>query len=494
MRQAVEILTVFVALVPLLILAKRAHVAYPIVLVLGGVVIGFIPGMPTVQFDPDFILVVFLPPLLYWAALTAPVQEIARHVRSIGLLAVVLVFVTIAAVAAIGHAALGLSWPVAIVLGAIVAPTDEVAAAAIAEDLGVSRWIVAMIEGESLLNDAAALVTYRIAIAAVVVGMPSLSEGLERFVFAAAGGIGFGLVVGYVATSVRRRLTDPAIDNTMSLLTPFLAYIPADALGLSGVLATVSAGLYLARAYPTAISSRARLQVFGFWATFGFIANATIFLLLGLQLRSVLNGVAALSPVRLALDAGLVTATLIAVRFTWVFAASYRRRRPWQPVFIVAWTGMRGGISLAAAMAIPFLAGTRPFPDRDLIIFVTFVVILVTLAGQGSLLPFLIRRLGLAGTATEEQEYAEAQKLILAASFQELDALEGEHGAPPEVLAHLRAGFRFRGSKDYRRVEHMLVKARRKEIVRMRDAGLIDSAVLLRLQRQLDLDEVGLDY
>ncbi|HXF33639.1 MAG TPA: cation:proton antiporter, partial [Candidatus Acidoferrales bacterium] len=259
MRQADEILTVFIALVPLLILARRAHIAYPIVLVLGGIVIGFVPGLPTVQFDPDFILVAFLPPLLYWAALTAPVHEIARNGRAVALLAVVLVFVTIAAVAWVAHAALGLAWPVAIVLGAIVAPTDEVAAAAIAEDLGVSRSIVATIEGESLLNDAAALVTYRIAIAAVVVGMPSPSEGVVRFVGAAVGGIVLGLIVGYVATSVRRRLHDLAIDNTVSLLTPFLAYIPADALGLSGVLATVSAGLHLARAYPTAISSHARL-------------------------------------------------------------------------------------------------------------------------------------------------------------------------------------------------------------------------------------------
>src|SRR3954471_14744535 len=344
----------FVIVAGLNVVAHRLSIPYPIVLVLGGLVVGAVPGIPNIALNPELVLVIFLPPLLYSASIFADLQALRANLRPILLLAIGLVLATMLLVAAIGHAVIGLTWPMAFALGAIGAPTDPIAATTIMRNLGVPRTLVNVTEGESLVNDATALVAYRVAVAAAVGGSFSpVHAGLE-LLGAALGGIAIGAIVGYVITAVRRRLNDTTTELTISLLTAYAAFIPADELGFSGVLAVVTAGLWIGWQAPILITPQTRLEGNAMWRILVFLLNATLFMLIGLQLPVILDGVADRSTAELAGYAALTCLTVIATRFAWQFTVVYlirvidrrpqqrERRSSWRLRVVSGWSGMRG--------------------------------------------------------------------------------------------------------------------------------------------------------
>ncbi len=542
MPQLEIIVGLLVVVAALATLAARIKVPYPILLVLGGSVLGFVPGLPPVKLDPGLVFLLFLPPLLYVSALFTSWRDFRVNVRAISLLAVGLVLMTTFVVAAVVHAVAGLPWAAAFVLGAIVSPTDAIAASTVAQRLGVPRRIVTILEGESLVNDATGIVAYRVAVAAVVTGAFSFWEAGLQFIVGAAGGIAVGFAVGWLVVWARRHVSeDPSIQNIVSLLTPFVAYlaaeelphglwewlhelvgVPAD-LHFSGVLAVVTTGLYLGRKSPYITSSGTRLQGFATWELITFLLNGLIFILIGLQLRSVIGGLDAHTPGQLVLYAVLVSLTVILVRILWVFPATYlpgrlsdriRERDPspsWRNVSAVAWTGMRGVISLAAALALPFhtVSGAQ-FPDRDLIIFLTFCVILATLVVQGLSLPALIRALGLEDDHIGDKEETHGRIQVAEAALQRLEELTDENWVREDTTERVRGLYnyrrnrfasRFDGDPDgveersaaYQRLMVELLDAQRQRLVKMRDDGSIGDEVMHRIERDLDLEESRLE-
>ena len=530
------------AVAALATLATRLKVPYPILLVLGGSVLGFVPGLPRVELDPELVFLLFLPPLLYVSALFTSWRDFRANVRPISLLAVGLVLMTTFVVAAVVHTVAGLPWAAAFVLGAIVSPTDAIAATTVAQRLGVPRRIVTVLEGESLVNDATGIVAYRVAVAAVVTGAFSIWLAGLQFVVGAVGGVAVGFAVGRLVVWARRHLAeDPSVQNIVSLLTPFVAYlaaeelphgmwerlhalfgVPAD-LHFSGVLAVVTTGLYLGRKGPYITSSGTRLQGFATWELITFLLNGLIFILIGLQLGSVVEGLDNYTAVQLASYAVLVSLTVIVVRVLWVFPATYLPRRisrrirerdpspPWRSVSIVAWTGMRGVISLAAALALPLETTSGvPFPGRDLIIFLTFCVILATLVVQGLSLPAVIRALGLEDDRIGEKEETHGRIQVAEAAIERLDELVDEDWVREDTVERIRGMYtyrrnrfasRFDGDPDgveersaaYQRLMVELLGAQRQRLVEMRDEGSIGDEVMHRIERDLDLEESRLE-
>ena len=509
-----------VAIVMLATLATRLRLPYAVLLVLGGLLLGFVPGLPRITLDPELILVLFLPPLIYSSAWLTSWREFRASLRPILQLSLGLVLVTTLVIAAVAHAIAGLSWPVAFVLGAVVSPTDAVAASATAKQLGLPRRIVTVIEGESMVNDATGLVVYRFAVAAVIAGSFSLWQAGLQLVIVSLGGLVIGLVIAWPVAWLHRHLDDAPIEITITLLTPYAAYLVANTLQVSGVLAMLSAGLYLSRQSSRFFSSNTRLQANAVWNVLVFLLNGLVFLLIGLQLRSILFSIAGLSLLTLVWQALLISLAVIAVRLAWVFSATYlprlisprlRARDPspgWRQVAIIAWVGMRGGLSLAAALALPFtLTGGTPFPQRDLVIFFTFVVILVTLVGQGlSLLP-LIRLLGLERESALEREHAQAHLVAARAALSRLDELATEEWVPQDALTHLRSLYdqklrtlteamdgagdeRFDGhARVASRLRQEVLTAERAAVIGLRDRGRIDDETLRLVERELDLEE-----
>jgi Na+/H+ antiporter len=542
LQQLEIIVGLLVAVAALATLAARLEVPYPILLVLGGSALGFVPGLPQVKLEPEIVFLLFLPPLLYVSALFTSWRDFKTNIRAISLLAVGLVLMTTFVVGAVIHAVADLPWAAAFVLGAIVSPTDAIAATTVAQRLGVPRRIVTVLEGESLVNDATGIVAYRVAVAAVVTGAFSLWEAGLQFVVGAAGGIAVGFAVGWLVVWARRHVSeDPSIQNIVSLLTPFVAYlaaeelphelwerlhdlvgVPAD-LHFSGVLAVVTTGLYLGRKGPYITSSGTRLQGFATWELITFLLNGMIFILIGLQLRSVIRGLDIYTPAELFLYALMVSLTVILVRIIWVFPATYLPRRlsrrlrerdpspPWRSVSIVAWTGMRGVISLAAALALPFqTAAGAQFPDRDLIIFLTFCVILATLVVQGLSLPALIRALGLEDDRIGEKEEVHGRIGMADAALERLEQLVEEDWVREDTAERVRGLYsyrrnrfasRYEGDPDgveersvvYQRLMVELLDAQRQRLVKMRDDGSIGDEVMHRIERDLDLEESRLE-
>jgi Na+/H+ antiporter len=355
-----------VVIVVLATVATRLRLPYAILLVLGGLALGFIPGLPTITLDPQLLLFLFLPPLIYSSAWLTSWRASRANLRPILLLSVGPVLVTTAIGALVAHALMGLPWLVAFVLGAVVFPTDAVAASANAQSAGLARRIVTVIEAESMVNDATGLVVYRFAVAAVVSGSFSPAQASLQFALVSGGGLLVELVVGRPLAWLHRHLDDAPIEIAITLLTPFAAYLLAEAIGVSEVLAVMAAGLYLSRQSSRFFSSNTRLQANAVWNVLVFLLNGFVFLLIGLQLHRILGTVAGRTPLLLVGEALLLCLTVIGVRIAWVISDSYlspllrRRRRPggsssdWRNVLIVAWTGMRGGVSLAAALALPF--------------------------------------------------------------------------------------------------------------------------------------------
>ena len=504
----------------LLALAQVVRIPYPILLVLGGLALGFLPGMPTIELPPDLVLIAFLPPLLYGAAFFTSLRELRANVVQISLLAVGLVLATTFAVALVAHAVIpGLSWQTAFVLGAIVSPTDPTAATAIAQRLGLPRRLVGLIEGESLVNDGTALVVYRVAVVAVVSGSFSLAASSGSFVLNVAGGILVGLAAGIVIRQVRRRLDNPPVEITISILSGYFAYLPAHALGVSGVLAAVTVGIYMGWHTPELTTSQTRLQGLAVWEILFLVLNALLFALVGLQLPSILDSLAERSTSELLGYAALVTAVVVAIRFAWVLVGAYMPRvmrtggdRPWKGALVLSWSGMRGAVSLAAALALPLTtdAGTA-FPNRDLIIFLTFAVILGTLVVQGLTLPALIRWLDLEDDGLAEKEEAKARIRAAEAALARLDELIDEDWVNADTAGRLRGLYDFRRERfrsrfdsesdgaiedqsvNYQRLRRELLEAERQAVRRLRRDGYIDDEVMRRVQRDLDLEDQRLD-
>ena len=499
-------------------LAHLVHVPYPITLVLGGTAIGFIPGIPSVELDPELVLLIFLPPLLYGAAFFTSLRDLRRNARPIALLAIGLVLGTMAAVALIAHYVIGLDWDVAFVLGAIVSPTDAVAPAEIMRRVGAPRRLVAVVEGENLTNDWTALILYRVAVAAVVSGSFSLLDASVEFVLSGVGGLAIGLAAGWVIRQIRRRLDDPPTEITISLLSGYAAYLPAEELGFSGVIAAVTVGVYMGWYTPELTTPLTRIQSMSVWEILTFLLNAVLFLLVGMQLPNIIDDLSGESAGQLLLWGALVSATVIVVRMGWGFTVTYllrvidrraaqraRRVGPRERI-VVGWAGMRGAVALAAALAVPLRTDSgAPFPERDLIIFLAFVVILVTLVGQGLTLGPLINRLGVVDDGEEEVEEIAARIRLAQAALARLEELEGADWVRDETLGRVRALYdyrrrRFEARTDgderyeertdaYRRLMYELFEAQREELVGMRNALDISDEVRRRIERELDLEE-----
>ena len=508
----------------LLATAELVRIPYPILLVLGGLGLGFMPGMPQIELAPDLVLVAILPPLLYGTAFFTSLRELRANVRQITLLSVGLVLMTMLAVAVVAHAAVpGLTWPGAFVLGAIVSPTDPTAASAIAQRLGLPRRLISLIEGESLVNDGTALVAYRFAVAAVVTGSFSLAGASGRFLLNVAGGIAVGLAVGFVIRQIRRRIDNPPVEITISILSGYFAYLPAPAAGVSGILAAVTVGIYMGWYTPELTTPQMRLQGTAVWEIPFFLLNALLFALIGLQLSAILDALAGTSPGTLVYYAAVVTATVVGARFVWIFAATFLPRllphrgpdRPapsWKEATILTWSGMRGAVSLAAALALPLSTDAgAPFPDRELIVFLTFAVILGTLVVQGLTLPGLIGRLGLEDDRLAEKEEAKARIHAAEAALARLEELLDEEWVLEDTANRLRGLYTFRRerfrtrfdaesdraiedrSTNYQRLRHELLQAEHRAILELRRSGRIDDAVMRQVERDLDLEDARLD-
>jgi Na+/H+ antiporter len=500
--------------IPLVALARRADVPYPIVLVLGGLVLGFIPGLPSVHMDPNLVLLIFLPPLLYWESVTAPTDVMWANRSQIGTLAIGVVLITTFAVAATMHALVpNLTWAVAFVLGAVVAPTDELAAVPVLERFRIPRHVIAIVEGESLINDAVSLSLYAVAVTAAVTGVFDLRGMPVSLAVSVAGAVVIGLVAARVAVEGWHRIRDTELQSVISLLVPFAAYMPAIRLGASGVIAVVTAGISVNRFTPTVMTPETRLRLNGFWETFVFVANALLFLLVGLQLHdiaaSVLQRYSWQSVVWYALAINVVVvfvrfASILTIEYVPFVGASSEHAAPnWKHAVIASWSGLRGAVSLAAALAVPLtVAGGAPFPHRELIIFLTFTVIIVTLVGGGLTLPAVVSRLGITDGGTEEDEdLKRALTVVFQAALDRIDALEREHRLDPEHAKILRR--RYERARDFaerapdtlsreaaRRgsnAEREVIEAEREALVALRERGEIDNAVLRRVLLALDM-------
>jgi Na+/H+ antiporter len=516
------VLGLLVAMVILAMVAPRLRIAYPVLLVLGGLLLGFVPGLPRFTLDPNIVFLLFLPPLLYASAWQTSWREFRANLRPISLLALGLVLLT----AVVAHLLIPeLSWAVAFVLGAIASPTDAVAATADAESLGIPRRIVTIFEGESLVNDATALVAYRFAVAAVVAGVFSFGEASLQFVVVSVGGIALGLAAGWGLSYIHRWLDNPPLEITITLVTPFVVYLLGEeVLQVSGVLATVTTGLYVAWRAPTFFSSATRLQATAVWQMLIFLLNGLLFMLLGLELPAILTTLLSTSVphahLLLAWHALLISLTVILVRLVWVFPQALlprllshrlRERDPypgWRSVVLIGWTDMRGAVSLAAALALPAVTATgAAFPERELVISLTFAVILATLVFQGLSLPLLIRRLGLHDEGACEREETQARLTAAQAALARLDELARQDEVSQESAQHLRKHYEARvrsitkrlkqavdepgedHAMTYQRLQREALQAERSAVIGLRNRGEINDEVLRRIERELDLEE-----
>lgn len=444
-----EILGLLIGVVLIATIADRLRIAYPILLVVAGLVVAILPFAHRVQLEPDLILLVFLPPLIYDASLDTSARELRTHWRPILLLAVGLVLATMTLVAVVFHALVPqASWGEAFALGAIVSPPDSVAATQIAGKLGLPRRLVTILGGEGLMNDATALTAYQVAVASVATTL-TVGDVAARFVFAVAAGVGIGLAVGWAGTRLLRFTETPVIENTMLLILPFAAYLPADKLDASGVLAVVACGLYFGRYGSRSLTAGARLQQRQIWDLIVFLLTGLSFLLVGLELRPILETLTARTSGSLVLESLAVVGAVVVLRLVWMFAVTalpggstlfstnQGSKSSWKETTVVGWAGMRGAISLAAALALP-----STFAERDLVLFLTFAVIVGTLVGQGLTLPPLIRRLGL--VTRDEQDLvltAEARRRLIVLALTRLDGLAAEGGTPDQVTTRLRRGY-----------------------------------------------------
>lgn len=501
-------------------LGRRTGVPYQAFLVLAGSVASMIPHVPRIMLDPRIVFLGFLPPLVYNAGQTTSPRELRANAVPIGLGALGLVVVTTAAVAGLAWSLVpALSLASAFVLGAVVAPTDPVASTSVLARLGGPLKVTAIIEGESLVNDGVALTLFSLGLAAMAA--PTGAEGdVLDFLRIAGGGVLFGLVVGFVGSRIRRPLRDPASRVTVSLLVPYVAYLPADSLGLSGVLATLVTGLVIGQQGLASLSPSARIQVAEFWNVLVFLLESVLFVLVGLQLPSILTGIEGYSHAEIALVSGCTVAVVVLVRFVWWLAVPTLRWRPegriidtgavpWRERVLLGWCGLRGAISLAAALSIPLTVSGKAFPDRELMVFATFCVIVVTLVGEGASLPWLLRRLSLTGDATERKQRSFAQRRCADAALRLLDEMVAEGGVSDEIADVLRQTYEQRLERTREQepeieqetargstlleIHQMLLATQRKALDRLYRDQEITLAVMRQVQREIDLEQASFE-
>jgi CPA1 family monovalent cation:H+ antiporter len=518
------ILLLLAVLVAVAIAARRLKTAPSILLVVAGIALALLPGLPRIVLAPELVLYGILPPLIYSAGVAMSWREFRFNLRPIALLAFGCVLFTSAAVAAAAHFALGMSWPLGFVLGAIVSPTDSVAPLAIIRSLGLPRRLLVVLDAEGLANDATALILYRFAVAAVATGLFSLPPAAGEFALIVLGEIAFGVGIGWVSLRLRRWAHDPRVEITLSLMTPYVAFLVPANLGGSGVLATVAAGLFVSWNGPLLIPAATRLQGIFFWDLIVYYLEGFIFLVTGMEMRDLIDRPNEVSLHDLGVALLITVVAIVAARFIWVFPAAYlprwlspslRRRDPvppWQWIFLLAFVGVRGVVSLAAALALPLttLAGA-PFPDRDLILFVTFGVIVVTLVGQGLMLPGVVRWLALPHDAADErvrERDAETAARIEALNIARgrLDRLAADGQVSAEVLAILRARHDHHAGQLPKNLTNSevtaaaaelraeLIAAEREYIYRLLQEGQITDEARRRIERELDLEEESLAF
>lgn len=534
------------------VIAERLKIPYAAILVVGGLLLALVPGLPEVTLDPDVLFLLFIPPLLYAGAIVFPLREFRREIGPIVRLSVVMVLVSTVAVAVVAHALYpAFTWPAAFALGAIISPPDPVAVLSVMRSLRMPREVQTILEGEGMVNDAAAIIIYRFAIAAAVTGGFSLASAVLRFFVGGAAGVAIGLLVGFVVTRVHRLVRAvPVVSNMVSLLTPFASFLLADTLGASGVLAVVTTGLYAARRVPRIIGAEGRLQVSGMWTVITFVLESLIFILVGLELPYVLRALDRLPLSTLLLESAIVSVVVIGIRIAWVMPSSYlfraffrwlRRSReplpPWRTVAFIAWSGLRGGDSLVLALAVPLTTVSGAgFPAREQIIFITFSVIFITLVVQGPTLAPVARWLRIA-SSDEREDGVEEAHARLAAAEEGLKILEDPAiagSAYPEVVRYLKQRHRQRArrwaareddedahramaaseiahqhftlapshdaasiderrAEEYRRVRAVMMDAEQKAVTSLRDRGVIGDDVMRRIQRDLDLETMLLE-
>lgn len=498
-------------IVALTALGRRLPVPTPILQVAAGLALGLIPGMQLPELEPDVVFFVFLPPILWAAAYFTPLREFKANLRPIGLLAVGLVLATTAAVAVTAHALLpGLPWAVAVAIGAIISPPDAVAATAIVSRLPVPRRVIVILEGESLVNDASALVLYRTAVSAAVTGVFSWGESIVRFFIDAGVGAVIGLLVGWLIIRAAKATRDPLAETLLTLAGPYVAWLAAETIHVSAVLACVAGGLYLGQNLSTAISPVSRVQTRAVWDLVVFLLNALIFVVLGLEFGSLLGTVPPGTLGRVAGVSLLVCLVAIVVRLVWVPLATYlpramsaevRRRDPlpaWKPVFLVAWTSMRGIVSLASALALPrLLSDGRPLPYRSEILLITMGVIVVTLMLQGLTLGPIIRSFRFTPDDRHHEEERLARREALRRGAEALEDMSREPWADQRDVEWLRNELRDRlrlhehhggGTRSRRKLRIAVMNAERRMLIRLRNEGAISDEVLRELEQELDLD------
>ena len=498
--------------------ARRLSLPYPALFVLGGLALGFVPWIPHITLEPDLVLLVFLPPLLFGAAFETPLRDLRTNIWPIARLSVGLVLLTTVTVAAVAQALVpGLGWAAAFTLGAIVAPTDALAATSVFRRLGVPRIALTLIEGEALFNDASALILYRAALIATIFGTFVLSDAIGNFVIASIGGVIIGFLVGRVTAEIVRWLDDPPVEVLVSLLIPYLAYLLAVKLEVSGVLAVVTAGLVIGRRLGTMLSPNSRVLWLTSWKMVQFVLNGLVFVLLGLALPDILREPSSISTLEFLGIAFLVCAAAIGTRFLWVFASSFLPNSPrrriaetnpalaWRLAFLVGWSGLRGAVSLAAALALPL-----DFPARNLILLLTFAVILATLVGQGLTLPLVVRWLHWDGVDGEQDEVDLARATMYQVGLGSIRLARTRWPNHEPLLERLESGLQDRERhlatedpeetserqqehQEHEEIQLSVINAQRGAVIALRDAGEINDTTLRLLERELDLEELRME-
>ncbi len=514
-------LTLLIAVAVLALVAKRLHVAYPIMLVLGGLVLSLIPHIPRVTMNPSVVFLVILPPLVFSAAFHTSWRDFRTNLTGIVMLAFGLVGFTIFGVAGTMHFLIpGFDWKLGLVLGSLIAATDAIAATATAKRLGLPRRITDLLEAESLVNDGSGLVALKFTLAMVVTSItPSVVVGAATLFYLVFGAVVVGLIAGVIVHRIQEQIDDAPVEITISLVTPYIAYLAAERLQCSGVLATLACGLYLGRRSSGFYSLHARIESSAVWRTLDFILNGLVFLVLGLQLPYILADIKGVSTTSIILDGAIFSLIVIVLRFLWLYPAEWISRRLQQmlgrkvrktktgELFLVGWAGMRGVLALAAALSLPERLGNgTPFPFRNVIIFLTFCVIFATLVMQGLSMPVLIRMLGLGSSAIGFEEESTARRQMISAALRALGKIRKDGTEDQkELFDHLESYYRHRMAlleKDHdgnfqsaelenlerqRYVAQELRNVEREVAIKLRNENKIHDEVLRQLEHELDL-------
>lgn len=530
MKEIEIVFGLLVVVTALAAIAGKVKIPYPILLVLVGALIGFIPFLPNYELNPDIVFLVFLPPILYSAAWYTSWRDFKEELRPISLLAIGLTLATTTVVGYIAYWLIdGISLPLAFVIGAIVSPPDTVAATSITLGLNLPKKVITILEGESLINDAIGLVAYRFAVASVVTGSFSFVNATSSFFLVSLGGIFIGFIFGFFVSRLHKWLfNNPAIETAITILTPFIVYLTAENIHVSGVLAVVTTGLFLTWRAPELFSPQTRLQAVATWDIIIFLLNGFIFLLIGLQLPTIMERIPGVSFGKLIFYGVGISIVVILIRILWVMPVSYlsfriahklnpqkTRKNSWQwkEVFIVAWTGLRGVVSLAAAMALPLtLANQENFPYRSMILFITCCVIFITLVFQGLALPFIIKYLRVKGDTSIEEEEIHARLLAAQAALDYLNEVELEGDVSIDMINWLKAKHKARIKQikieyhhvdktttsnvflpdRYLQIQKAVIAAERSMVIQLRREGVINDESLRKIEHDLDLEEARL--